>query len=430
MVARPLTGRPTRAGRGLSTCWPLLEARIGETLEANSSRVYWPTQLAQVVLAADSAGTSVHDALIDRAVPAALNLIPRTRLASQPNYISDIGLRPLSDPGELLQLHSFDINLPDRAQRVNEVITGWDSGSMSDTSAMALLDAVVCFAGEWEDARLIGLGIARNDRSIQDNRLAAYVAAVLAATTVPDSCDDDLTATGDLFELAASLAPTISDKAMIQLRAATWHAKRRGQVNETIDTLARIRTDIHRAQAHGEMSEADRDIIVALTMNLEALLAVRTGYLDRALTLMRSAVDLCSSTHWVSIDRDAGYRYQTQIRTNLAQVLWKQGLRAEAHQTLEANLNLTATVHTSSRSEAVSIAAYYLYLDGRFEAGRRHVTEAIRLIAREGAPSRLSKTRKIAAAICDSMGDHAMTNVYLGAITTDPMGLAEYSYGA
>lgn len=171
----------------------------GKTLEANSSRVYWPTRLAQVVLAADSAGTSVHDALIDRAVPAALNLIPRTRLASQPNYISDIGLRPLSDPWELLQLHSFDINLPDRAQRVNEVITGWDSGSMSDASAMALLDAVVCFAGEWEDARLIGLGIARNDRSIQDNRLAGYVAAVLAATTVPGSCDDDLTATGDLF---------------------------------------------------------------------------------------------------------------------------------------------------------------------------------------------------------------------------------------
>ena len=80
----------------------------GKTLEANSSRVYWPTRLAQVVLAADSAGTSVHDALIDRAVPAALNLIPRTRLASQPNYISDIGLRPLSDPWELLQLHSFD----------------------------------------------------------------------------------------------------------------------------------------------------------------------------------------------------------------------------------------------------------------------------------------------------------------------------------
>ena len=207
---------------------------------------------------------------------------------------------------------------------------------MSDESAMALLDAVVCFAGEWEDARLIGLGIARNDRPIQDNRLAGYVAAVLAATTVPGSCDDDL----------------------------------------------------------------------------------------------RSAVDLCSSTHWVSIDRDAGYRYQTQIRTNLAQVLWKLELRAEAHQTLEANLNLTATVHTSSRSEAVSIAAYYLYLHGRFEAGRRHVTEAIRLIAREGAPSRLSKTRKIAAAICDSMGDHEMTNVYLAAITTDPTGLAEYSHGA
>jgi hypothetical protein len=395
-----------------------------------NSHVYWPTRLAQVVLAADSAGTSVHDALIDRAVPAALNLIPRTRLASQPNYISDIGLRPLSDPWKLLQLHSFDLNLPDRAQRVSEVITGWDSGSMSDASAMALLDAVVCFAGEWEDARLIGLEIAHNDRSIQDSRLAGYVAAVLAATTVPGSCDDDLTTTRDLFGLAASPAPTVGDMAMIQLRVATWHAKRCGQVNETIDTLARIRADIHRAQAHGEMSEADRDIIVALTMNLEALLAVRTGDLDQALTLMRSAADLCSSTHWVSIDRDAGYRYQTQIRTNLAQVLWKLDLRTGAHQTLEANLNLTSTVHTSSRSEAVSIAAYYLYLDGRFEAGRRHVTEAIRLIAREGAPSRLSKTRKIAAAICDGMGDHEMTNVYLAAITADPMGLAEFSHGA
>ncbi|TIH27055.1 hypothetical protein D4765_18730 [Subtercola vilae] len=226
----------------------------------------------------------------------------------------------------------------------------------------------------------------------------------------------------DLFQEAAENAPSVTDRCLVRLRSAAWRAKRKNDASSARAELVSIRRIARDALINGEIASADHDIISASTLNLEALTFVRAGENGPAAMLMDEAMDLCQNDLWVTLDYDAGYRYQTQIRTNVAQMAWKLADRQKALSFLEQNLSVTAHQHPSSRSESLSIAAYYYYLDTQHTFALSLAEEAYLIIAAEGSPNRLAKLRKVAVAILDSMQLTDEAAWVLARIEEDPLG--------
>lgn len=394
-------------------------------MKLTNGHTTWAMVLAEQIVTAEERG-DIHPALVDRALPASLNLTPRRRLVSQPNYISDLGLRPVGDPRALLRGHRLDWFDELRVGTRNMIASGWKDRSIEDSEAAAHLDATVCFAGEWSDARSDALFITKDRREAVDFRLALYVGSVLAATTSPTTSSDEVEAVVQTLAEASALAETDADSLMTTLRLATWYTKRQLNGRGTaLAILKDIRRDAETSRVGGGMSAADRDTIVAATKNLEALGANREGDIHRAHELMVEARTLSFDSRWVSIDPDAAYRYHTQIRTNLAQVLWKLDQREEAIMVLDEALDLTAGLHPASRSESAALGGYFRYLNGDLETALPLLLESIRLIAREGAPSRLAKARSIAAVVLHNQGRLEESEAILKSIVRDPTGRSE-----
>jgi tetratricopeptide (TPR) repeat protein len=202
--------------------------------------------------------------------------------------------------------------------------------------------------------------------------------------------------------------------------------KRRGRAEDAHAAFSEIRESISRGHANEEISDSDRDIVRAETLNLQALISVRAGDISHAYRLMVEAHRLSQENKWVSVDMDFGYRYRTQIETNLSQILWTLDRREESLALLEETLRLTAGVHPMSRSETVSIASYFLYRAGHLSRAVDLIDEGIGLIAREGAPSRLRKARKIGAVILHDLGRVADATRMIETSVADPTGALEH----
>ncbi|WP_136643816.1 hypothetical protein [Subtercola vilae] len=382
--------------------------------------------MATSVLALEPAA-SLKPALLERASSAALGQIPVTRRSSQPNYISDLGLRALPDPFDFLQLSlksfpEFHALLSDErlGRGVDRVHLAWKNGAGTDGDLAGVLDAYVSFAGLWGHARALALRVADDVRRPSEYRTQLYLAAILAATTGASNSHDHTVM--DLFQEAAENAPSVTDRCLVRLRSAAWRAKRKNDASSARAELVSIRRIARDALINGEIASADHDIISASTLNLEALTFVRAGENGPAAMLMDEAMDLCQNDLWVTLDYDAGYRYQTQIRTNVAQMAWKLADRQKALSFLEQNLSVTAHQHPSSRSESLSIAAYYYYLDTQHTFALSLAEEAYLIIAAEGSPNRLAKLRKVAVAILDSMQLTDEAAWVLARIEEDPLG--------
>lgn len=405
-----------------------IKPRIGDILSKNTllELLPEPCVLATSVLGIEAV-SPLKSALLERASSASLGKVPVARRSSQPNYISDLGLRAVSDPFDFLRLSiqsSSKLSALIDYERLNlgvdRIFLAWERGTGTDIDLAGILDAYVSFAGLWGHARGLALRVVDGQRSPSEYRTRLYLAAILAATTGANRSEDE--AVMNLFHAAVDSAPTVTDQCLVQLRIAAWQAKRRHDPVAARAELVSIRRTAREAFINGEIAAADRDIISASTLNLEALTLVQSGANDAAADLLEKALDLCQNDLWVTVDRDAGYRYQTQIRTNVAQLAWKLDDHQKALTFLEKNLSVTAQQHPSSRSESLSIAAYYYYLDAQHSAALCLAKEAYKVISVEGSPNRLAKLRKIAVAMLDSMSLTGDASWVLSRIMEDPLG--------
>ncbi|QHC55450.1 hypothetical protein [Rathayibacter tanaceti] len=118
---------------------------------------------------------------------------------------------------------------------------------------------------------------------------------------------------------------------------------------------------------------------------------------------------------------DAAYHYRTQIQTNLAQIRWKIGDRSRALANIEENLELASVKHRASRSETLSIAGFYYYLDGQLDRAWSLVSEAYALVSDERAPRRLATVRKIGVGILRAQGRHDEADNLAERLMRDPL---------
>ncbi|MGH3912907.1 MAG: ABC transporter ATP-binding protein [Pseudonocardiaceae bacterium] len=272
-------------------------------------------------------------ALIDRAVPAALPAIPVTRKTSQPNYITDLGLRIYAEAAEFLRLH-VDLNpelrdstMLEFGSAVAEIAAAWKSGELTERELSAYLDATVSLAGDWTHANEIVRATCTGDRMPDSYLLCTYAGAICAATDQPARLDTPESSPARLLLRAVEAASSPVDKCFGLLRVAAWKLKRKKRRDECLHHLEQIRSLAGDAWRNRRVSSADRDLIHAVCDNLQAFAEFLSGDVDAAVATINRALRLVRNDEWVAVEHDAALRYRTQIRTNVAQLRWKTGDR-------------------------------------------------------------------------------------------------------
>ncbi|MEU7790673.1 hypothetical protein [Amycolatopsis sp. NPDC049159] len=385
--------------------------------------VHEPVRLARAVLRADGDGTLVAQyGLVARARPAALPVVPRTRLPVQANYISDLGVRGLAEAALFLDEHLRLQALPPADGEPVSAETwadGWARGDLDDRDLCALVDAQVCFAGAWPLARVLVNAVFAADR-VPDSFGALLIGAVVAAGDPATPLD-----TGDLFRRAVAAAPSEVDGMLTELRHAAWALKRKNDPAGALVRLAGLEVHARDAERRYRVSPADASTLCALAANLEALARLRQGDEDGARRAIDRAAALIPDDGWVAVDRDAGFRYRSQIRTNTAQLLVKRDDLPGALAVMRTNLEEGRRDDPDSVSETLSVMAYFAYLQREWDQAVELLTEAYGSVRLEGSPDRLRQCRKIAVAALHSCGREKEAQHVLDRSREDPLGFDE-----
>ncbi|UOZ10698.1 hypothetical protein [Amycolatopsis sp. WQ 127309] len=386
--------------------------------------VLWPTRVARSVLQAHAEGTLIAQyGLVERAWPAALPAVPATRLGVQANYLTDLGVRGMDEAAVFLAEHLKLQELPEAGEPVERLVAAeWAArhatGEHSDTDLCAVIDAQVCFAGAWATARELVSAVLESGAPLRSPGALLYAAVVAGGDANPPVADE-------LFKLAGKAAPREADALLVALRQAAYTLKRRARPQEALTLLAELVRDAGDAERRRALSPADAATVRALAMNLEALALLKSGRHDDAYKTVRHALTAIPREGWVLIDRDAGFRYRCQIRTNVAQMQFKRGDPAAAVRTLDDNLAENRVDHPESVGETLSIAAYFHYREQDFARALELISEAYRLIRLEGAPDRLRGCRKIAVAALHCGGRATEAEQVLRRVERDPLGFDE-----
>jgi len=389
------------------------------------SDVYGPTRIARAVLAAHAAGTLVAQyGLVERARPAALPALPRARLGVQANYLTDLGVRGMNEAAAFLDEHLRIQRLPDArdtvaAVKADEWVYRWVDECYSEDDLCALIDAQVCFAGAWELARELVTAVLTSARRPDSYGALLYVAVV--AGGMADAPVD----AGELFTKAIRAAPVPVEAMLTELRHAAYTLKRKGDPAAARTLLAELERHAREHAAQYRISPDDAATLRALAANLDALALLRLGEPEAAFTAVNTAADLIPRDGWVAVDRDAGFRYRCQIKTNVAQMMFKRDDADGALDVLFENLDENRRDHPDSVSETLTIAAYFCYRTGEWRKAVDLVSEAYPLIRREGSPARLLGCRKIAVGALHSWGKTTKTEHVLARSQQDPLGFDE-----
>ncbi|ROQ38606.1 hypothetical protein EDF46_2246 [Frondihabitans sp. PhB188] len=326
-----------------------------------------------------------HPALLDRAEIASLARSPVSRPSAAPNYISDLGLRRSPDPADFL------------------------------THALAGRHDIVSFAGAWQASVTAARAIIRSGRPATTCRLLTYLGSILS--------HDESSDAGALF-LRAGVAPDAGevDAAMAKIRFSAWSIKRRSDFDTGLTTLRAVRRDLTQAMLDRRVSDGDARVLEAITVNLEALVAVRRRELDSAGFLMDRAARAVEGSRVVMVGDSERRRYSAQIEVNRAQLLVGAGKYGAALNRLETVVAGERGGDSASLSEALALSGYVHYRCGGFQRASELLSEAESLIAREGAPSRLALVRKNLAAATALSGDDEGAGDVLRRIADDPIG--------
>jgi tetratricopeptide (TPR) repeat protein len=378
----------------------------------------WNQVAARVVELADSGGPDYAPGFVDRARPAALGVMPRSRNTAQANYVTDLGVR-ISDDAATFLRHNLSRN-PAGWDDDLDAGNPWPVGGLDEEGLVGLLDGCVNFAGDWDLARSVCLAVNAGERTYQRYATSLYVGAVLAATSTPDDAAGD--AAGNWLRRAVGQAESEVDSFMAGLRLAAWRLKRRGDVKAATRQLDAMFDDVDCWHSQRCVSDADARAMRAVGLNLLAFAHIKTRDHASALDTVRAAASMRDTDGFVTVDRDAALRYQCQIRINLGQVLWLLDHRDEALRILADNEALAADLHPDSLSEAQSILAYYLFLAGEHDRALALLTAAYQRVRTEAAPRRLAQIRKVTAASLHRSGAPDDADRVLHRLHADPLG--------
>lgn len=362
-----------------------------------------------------------HPALLARAAIASVGSVPVTRTHLSPNYGSDLGLRKSDDPQVFLFAAAGEINV-DAKSRIrswdaSQFLRAWESESMTEAQAAGHLDMLISFAGMWDEAATCADSLSVSKRVPSAARLLTYMGAALSSA--------GSTTAGQLFISAAHARDALpAVHWMSEIRLCAWYAKRRNDPERAANLLQKLRANLALEVKNSVISPGDGAVLSGVSLNLEALTAVKRKDPSTAHRLLQEASELLQQAPLVMVGEDERRRYFVQVQVNIGQLHAQLGEYAQALEQLRRNLEWTRANHPESLSEAISLTGYLEYLNKRWPRAIELLSEAERLIAAEGAPSRLALVRKNLAAALFQNGEHEAAETMLTAVSTDVTGLS------
>lgn len=369
-------------------------------------------------------GTSLEEKLPAAfAVRSRISSIPyvsssRTHLA--PNYVSDLGIRRTDDPEQFLNgcLSQLGVSTTDHltSWTVKPLMAAWADDSISELEYAAHIDALISYAGMWDQAADLAARTLDQNRRPQSQRLLTYLGSAFAAA-------GDKRA-GDMFVAAESADDaTPATQAMARIRLAAWQIKRLGDVTGGIETLESLEVQIHGWASGFEISAGDENALMGVSLNLKALSSVKLKDIPRAAELLEESLDRLDTDGLVVVGEDEKRRYYAQVCINISQLHCQAGAFEMAAEVSERHVAWTRDNHPGSVSEALTVSGYVEYLCGRHLLASSLLREAARRIAVEGSPIRLLVARKALAATLHQSGDEDGAQQILETMLEDPLGL-------
>lgn len=379
--------------------------------------------LARDVLSALDAAPDLKmpKALKARALMAAVPHIPTVRSHFAPNFGSDLGVRISTDPQDFLgpALQAMQIEQPTHsAAMAADFAAAWESDKLTESEFVANMDTLISFAGQWAAASEIAARVVTSTKRPTTYRAWTYLGAAAVASGSNYA--------GELYrEASVSSDATAASTAMSVIRGAAWAIKRNQDEVGGRKMLDALLMDVSDWAHENRISEADRDVLSAVALNLRALVAVRSKDVEAAMSDLDRAKSLIEADGVVVVGDNERRRYRAQITVNMTQLFCKQNSLSNASDSMRTLTDWTRTNHPESLSEALTVCGYVSYLQSNYEESERDLREATHLIADEGAPSRLLVARKIRAVSLAKLGKHEEAEALVLAAEMDPIGLSE-----
>lgn len=355
-----------------------------------------------------------------RAQIASIPYVSSSRSHLAPNFVSDLGLRRTDDPGQFLRgcLSQLDISTTDHATSwtPDRLTAAWNGNSISESAFAAHIDALISFAGMWDQAADLARQALDARRRPGCQQLLTYLGSALSA-------DGDARA-GELYVAASTAADsTPATHAMARIRYAAWQIKRVGDVAGGVETIDALEARLRDWVSGFEISAGDQDALMGVALNLKALAAVKAKDGALAKDLLGRALARLDTEGLVVVGEDERRRYFAQVNVNIAQLYCQAGAPERATKLTRRHLAWTRVNHPGSVSEALAVSGYVAYLCGTWLEAIDLMREAVSLIATEGSPVRLLMARKTLAVSLHKSGDVAAAQGVIESMSEDPLGL-------
>lgn len=310
------------------------------------------------------------------------------RSLAAPIYITDLGIRHITDPRDFYREHcKISSVVPTTNIEITESLVAIPLERLKDA-----LDAVILFFGNYGSAyKAISI---RKDELLGtlDPELLSAAGTICAAVSNYNY--------EQFFKKAVSLATNFSDSYIYSHRLATALIKRHHRLDRALELLDEQFTICN------QLSNTEKEF--ALLFNLKALaIMMRDKNVDTVLPLVNSSLEMleCAINNPL-YSRDSLsrlFRYRSQIHINKAQLLLKLGKHKEAVELLETNLHYTAQHSHEYIGEASASLAFTYYLSGDYLSAIKISHYAIIELSGIGALSALSTARKIFIASQEKM---------------------------
>ena len=311
--------------------------------------------------------------------------LPARRTVSAPYYVTDLGVREFSDPGEFYRAH-IEVAGADPLSR--SVLA--ECGRTCELRSLgSYLDAVSLFFGDY--GALVDVVKSREGEIIGSNdySLLLYSGCVLSQLA-------DRVAIR-FFEEAARVADRKTDVYGAQHRASAYEIKRVDDAGAALRRLDACERNLIEDSVEGALD-------LAILKNLKALAVMRLGRgLEEVMGLLEGADRLVSQ---IEGSRDSvtgellsrAARYRSQVAINQAQVCVFRESYGDALVILRKNVEYMKAEAYDYLPEALAEFAYVCFLNERFDEAVSSGVEAFWRLQQIGSLKAMKTVREIVVA--------------------------------
>lgn len=333
----------------------------------------------------------------------------RLRTLAAPIYITDLGIRHLTDPATFYEAHCEIASvLPISDESIINTLLTTPIEHLKDT-----LDATILFFGNYSAAS-IAISLRKYElveAHIPD--LLSTCGTILAAMNNTNAIH--------FFTKAADLASNFHDSYIYNHRLAATLIKRERRIKQALELLDR--------QLHICKRTDNSEKETALLTNLKALaILIQDKNIHHAMKLINMSLDAIEqAAHNSTYDSEALsriYRYRSQIHINKAQLLLKLEKEKEATILLENNLHFVTQHSPEYVGEALASLALTYYFSRNYHTAIHASEHASKEFAKIGSISALNETRKILIASHMRLEETQQARATLHYLHEDPLGLA------